>query len=442
MVKYTARRMRAVDIITRKRDGLALSKEEVSAFVRGVTDGSISDYQASALLMAILLRGMTAEETAWLTDAMVHSGIRVDLSSVPGVKVDKHSTGGVGDKTSLILAPLAAACGVPVPMMSGRGLGHTGGTLDKLEAIPGFRVNLSLDEMRVALAAVGCAMIGQTAQIAPADKKLYALRDVTGTVESIPLITASIMSKKIAEGIDALVLDVKAGSGAFMKTEADARRLAESLVTVGNASGVRTEALLTAMDAPLGRAVGNALEVVESIEVLKGGGPADLVELSVELTARTLVLGGIAGDLSEATRRVHDAIASGAGVEKLGQIIAQQGGDPRVIDDVGRLPKAPSRHLLRADRGGYLSRLDAELVGRASVVLGAGRDRVEDPVDPAVGVIVMTRPGDRVSPGDAMLELHYRDQKRLDDALVLASRAVVITEELPRQAPIILGEVR
>src|SRR5262247_4313149 len=267
-------RMRAVDIIARKRDGRALTQQEIGNFVTGVTAGTWPDYQASALLMAILLRGMSREETAWLTDAMVHSGVRVDLTGIPGVKVDKHSTGGVGDKSSLILAPLAAACGVSVPMMSGRGLGHTGGTLDKLESIPGFRVGLSLDEMRAALKAVGCAMIGQTSQIAPADKTLYALRDVTGTVESIPLISASIMSKKIAEGIDALVLDVKTGSGAFMKTERASRRLAESLVSIGNASGVKTEAVITRMDTPLGCAVGNALEVAECVEVLKGAGPA------------------------------------------------------------------------------------------------------------------------------------------------------------------------
>src|SRR3954467_51175 len=308
--------MRAVDIILSKRDGRSLTRDEIRFFVDGVTAGSLPDYQASALLMAIVLRGMTPEETAWLTDAMVHSGVRVDLRDIDGVKVDKHSTGGVGDKTSLILAPIAAACGVPVPMMSGRGLGHTGGTLDKLEAIPGFRVNLSLEQMKAALATVGCAMLGQTAQIAPADKKLYALRDVTGTVESIPLISASIMSKKIAEGIDALVLDVKTGSGGFMKTEADSRRLAEALGSIGNASGVKTEAVITAMDSPLGRAVGNALEVIECIDVLKGGGPADLLAVSVELTARMLVLGGIAPTKADAERRVLAAIRSGDGLER------------------------------------------------------------------------------------------------------------------------------
>src|SRR5437899_3229451 len=302
--------MRAVDVIAKKRDGGFLTRDEISYFVSGVTSGSLPDYQAAALLMAIVVRGMSAEETAWLTDAMVNSGVRVELAAVPGVKVDKPSTGGVGDKPSLVLAPLAAACGVPVPMMSGRGLGHTGGTLDKLESIPGFRVNLSLDEMKAALARVGCAMIGQTAQIAPADKKLYALRDVTGTVESIPLITASIMSKKIAEGIDALVLDVKTGKGAFMKTESQSRQLAESLVSIGNASGVKTEAIITTMDAPLGNAVGNALEVIECLEVLKGRGPADLVDVSVELTARMLVLGRVADDLADGEKQARDAIAS------------------------------------------------------------------------------------------------------------------------------------
>jgi pyrimidine-nucleoside phosphorylase len=433
--------MRAVDIIMKKRDGGALTREEIVFFVAGVTAGTFPDYQASALLMAILLRGMTVEETAWLTAAMVHSGVRVDLSDIPGVKVDKHSTGGVGDKTSLILAPLAAACGVPVPMMSGRGLGHTGGTLDKLEAIPGFRVNLSLEEMRAALARVGCALIGQTAQIAPADKKLYALRDVTGTVESIPLISASIMSKKIAEGIDALVLDVKTGSGAFMKTEADSRRLAESLVSIGKASGVDTEAVITAMDAPLGRAVGNALEVIECLDVLKGRGPADLIDVSVELAARMLLLGRVATDRADADRQVRGAIASGAGLERFRRIIETQGGDPRVVDDYTRLPSAPERHLVRAGSTGYVTRLDAELIGRASVVLGAGRDTVDDPVDHAVGIMVLAKPGDRVSSGDPVLELHVRDAVKRDRAADLASRAIAIGDRAPSPRPLILGAI-
>jgi pyrimidine-nucleoside phosphorylase len=441
-IRYTAGRMRAVDIILKKRDGGALSRDEIRFFVSGVTTGELPDYQASALLMAVLLRGMSADETAWLTDAMVHSGLRLDLSDIPGVKVDKHSTGGVGDKTSLVLAPLAAACGVPVPMMSGRGLGHTGGTLDKLESIPGFRVNLSLDEMRVALLRVGCVMIGQTAQIAPADRRLYALRDVTGTVESIPLISASIMSKKIAEGIDALVLDVKTGSGAFMKTESDSRRLAESLVAIGNASGVKSEAIITRMDSPLGCAVGNGLEVVECLEVLKGRGPTDLVDLSVELAARMLVLGGVAGNRSEAQQKVRGAIASGAGLERFRRIIEQQGGDPHVVDDYGRIAAAPERDVVRAPRQGFLAGLDAALVGRASVALGAGRDRVEDSIDHAAGITVVVKPGVELRAGDPVLELHYRDRARLGAAADLASRAIKIEDNQPIVEPLVVGEVR
>src|SRR5512137_630682 len=352
-------RMRAVDIIARKRDGGALTREEIGNFVTGVTDGTWPDYQASALLMAIVLRGMTPEETAWLTAAMVESGIKVDLSAIPGVKVDKHSTGGVGDKASLVLAPLAAACGVKVPMMSGRGLGHTGGTLDKLQSIAGFRVDLSLEEMIAALEKTGVAMLGQTKQIAPADKTLYALRDVTGTVESIPLITASIMSKKIAEGIDALVLDVKTGRGAFMKTVEDSRRLARSLVDTGNRSGVRTEALITAMDAPLGSAVGNAMEVVECVETLKGRGPKDLEELSVVLAARMVLAAGLAADEADADAAVRRALSSGAGVEKWRQIVEHQGGDPRTVDDYSLMPSVTARRMVTADRGGYLSVLHA-----------------------------------------------------------------------------------
>ena len=434
--------MRAVDVILKKRGGGVLSREEIRYFVDGATAGTVPDYQTAALLMAVVIRGMTAQETAWLTEAMVASGVRLDLGEVDGVKVDKHSTGGVGDKTSLILAPVAAACGVPVPMMSGRGLGHTGGTLDKLESIPGFRVDLSLPEMKRVLARTRCVMIGQTAEIAPADRRLYALRDVTGTVESIPLISASIMSKKIAEGIDALVLDVKTGSGAFMKTEDESRRLAESLVAIGNASGVKTEAIISAMDAPLGCAVGNALEVIESLEVLKGRGPADLVDVSIELAARMLVLGKVAGDLADADRRAREAIRTGAALERFRQIVEAQSGDPRVVDDYSRLPQAPHRNVVEAERRGYVTRLDAELIGRASNALGAGRDRVEDPVDPAVGISIRATVRDAVSPGDPLLELHYRDRARLQTALALASQAIAIGDDRPPRTPLIVGEVR
>jgi pyrimidine-nucleoside phosphorylase len=430
--------MRAVDVIRKKRDGLALDRAEIEAFVAGATSGAWPEYQTSALLMAVVLRGMTAEETAWLTAAMVYSGEKLDLSDIPGPKVDKHSTGGVGDKTSLILAPLAAACGAVVPMMSGRGLGHTGGTLDKLESIPGFRVGLSLPEFRAALRKVGCALIGQTAEIAPADKKLYALRDVTATVESIPLITASIMSKKIAEGIDSLVMDVKCGRGAFMKERGDARRLAESLVAIGRANGVRTEALLTAMDAPLGRAVGNALEVAECVETLKGRGPRDLEELSVGLAARMLRLGGVAASDAEAGAKVRAALDSGRGLEKLGQIIEQQGGDPRVIDDHSRLPAAPRRHVHAADRSGFVVHLDAELIGRATMVLGAGRNRVEESVHPAVGAVVHAKPGEAVRPGQPLLELHHHDAAKLEAALELVRGACVIADEPPPARPLVM----
>ena len=432
--------MRAVDVIARKRDGGQLSREEIQTAVRAVTDGTWPDYQVSALLMAIVLRGMSAEETANLTEAMVHSGVKVDLSHLPGLKVDKHSTGGVGDKTSLILAPLAAACGVVVPMMSGRALGHTGGTLDKLEAIPGFRTALLLGEFQRMLAEVGCSLIGQTAEIAPADKKLYALRDVTATVESIPLITASIMSKKIAEGIDALVLDVKAGRGAFMKNADDAKALAQSLVAVGNRSGVRTEALLTTMDAPLGRDVGNALEVIESIETLKGRGPRDLEDLSVRLAARMVVLAGQA-DSAKAEAMVRGAIASGAGLEVFRKVIAWQGGNPRVVDDYGLLPTAARRHAVNAPAGGYVAGVDAMRIARAAMSLGAGRDRVDDRIDPAVGVRLRVAPGDAIEAGQPLAELHYNDSARLFEAAKLAAEAFAITAEAPRVPPRIFGEV-
>jgi pyrimidine-nucleoside phosphorylase len=433
--------MRAVDLIRQKRDGATLDQAQIQAFVAGATDGSWPDYQVAALLMAIVLRGMSTRETAWLTDAMVRSGIRVSYPQVSGVPVDKHSTGGVGDKTSLILAPLAAACGAVVPMMSGRGLGHTGGTLDKLEAIPGFRTNLSLGELQRAVSTIGCALIGQTSEIAPADRTLYALRDVTGTVESIPLISASIMSKKIAEGIGGLVLDVKTGDGAFMKTQEDSRRLAESLVSIGRASGVRTEALITAMDVPLGRMIGNSLEVVESVRTLEGRGPEDLERLSVLLAARMLIAAGLERDEATAEARVRTALASGAGLEKFRQIVEHQGGDPRAIDDVSRLPSAPDREHVRAPRTGFVAGLHAELIGRAAVALGAGRARVEDVIDPGVGIEVVAPAGTRVAGGDVVLTVQHRAARGLAEALPLLERAVTISDAPPQLRPLVVDRI-
>ncbi len=433
--------MRAVDLIRRKRDGGVLDRADIDRFIAGVTDGSLPDYQAAAMLMAIVLRGMTAEETAALTDAMVRSGVRVTYPELSGTPVDKHSTGGVGDKTSLILAPLAAACGAYVPMMSGRGLGHTGGTLDKLESIPGFRTGLSLDELKRAMSTVGCALIGQTSEIAPADRKLYALRDVTATVESIPLICASIMSKKIAEGIGGLVLDVKTGAGAFMKTREDSRRLAESLVAIGRAASVRTEAVITAMDAPLGREVGNASEVRESIETLKGRGPADLEALSVLLAGRMLLAAGVAASEDEAVARIRGAIDSGAGVEKFREIVEHQGGDPRVIDDYGRLPQAPDRAAVTAPGDGFVAGLDAELVGRAAVALGAGRNKIDDVIDPGVGITVLLPPGAPVRAGDRIFEVQHRG-RGLEQAMSLLTQAVRLADAAPPAAPLVVDSVR
>jgi len=429
--------MRAVDVIRRKRDGDALEPEAIQAFVAAAASGAWPDYQLAALLMAIWLRGMSKEETAQLTRAMTDSGKRFNWSTIPGPKVDKHSTGGVGDKTSLILAPLAAACGVIVPMMSGRGLGHTGGTLDKLEAIPGFRVGLSEVELRTALERTGVGLIGQTSDVAPADKKLYSLRDVTATVESIPLITASILSKKLAEGIDALVMDVKVGRGAFMKSPADARALAASIVSVGNANGVKTEALITAMDHPLGRTIGNSLEIMECIETLRGNGPKDLETLSVVLAARMIRLGGLAKDDAEAERQVRQALASGAGLEKFRAIIEQQGGDPKVIDDLTRLPNVATRQIVKAERTGYVVDLDAEKLGVGAMLLGAGRERADDRVDHAVGVIILTPVGAHLKAGDAILEIHYRDAAKLAHALPMLLSGIQLAD-LPRaETPLI-----
>jgi pyrimidine-nucleoside phosphorylase len=433
--------MRAVDLIRQKRDGGVLDRAAIDAFVAGVTAGTLPDYQTSALLMAILLRGMTPDETAALTDAMVRSGVRVTYPGLPGTPVDKHSTGGVGDKASLVLAPLAAACGAYVPMMSGRGLGHTGGTLDKLEAIPGFRTGLSLDELKTAVATIGCALIGQTSEIAPADRKLYALRDVTSTVESIPLICASIMSKKIAEGIGGLVLDVKTGSGAFMKTPETSRALAEALVAIGRAAGVRTGALITRMDAPLGREVGNANEVVESIETLKGRGPADLEELSVLLAARMLMVAGVTRDDADAEARIRGAMASGAGVEKFTQIIEHQGGDPRVVDDYSRLPSAPDRAVVTAPRGGVVAGLEAERIGRAAVALGAGRGTLDDAIDHGVGITVAAHVGTEVRAGDPVLVIQHRGGRGLDAARALLEASVQIADAAPVRMPLVVEEI-
>jgi pyrimidine-nucleoside phosphorylase len=433
--------MRAVDIIRKKRDGEALTPLEIGEFVSGVTSHIWPDYQAAALLMAIWQRGMNATEIAWLTRAMVRSGQTLDLSDVPGPKVDKHSTGGVGDKTSLILAPLAASCLVIVPKMSGRGLGHTGGTLDKLESIPDFRVGLNLHEFRQALRDVGCALIGQTKEIAPADKILYALRDVTATVESIPLLTASIMSKKMAEGIEALVLDVKAGQGAFMKRREDARALAEALVATGRANGLRTEALITAMDAPLGRAVGNALEVKECIAVLSGGKAGDLESLSVALAARMVFVAGRATSLADANLKIYDALQSGRGLQKFQEIIAQQGGDPNVVDNPALLPRAPHQMLVRADRSGHVTAIDAEKVGRATMLLGAGRDKVDDAIDHAVGLVLEVKPGQQVRNGDPLAEVHYRGEDRLSAAMDLLRSAWTIADGPVQQPSLILETV-
>ncbi len=433
--------MRAVDVIRKKRDGQALTEAEIETFVQAATHRRWPDYQLSALLMAIVLRGMDERETAALTGAMVHSGARVDLSSIAGPKVDKHSTGGVGDKTSLILAPLAAACGVIVPMMSGRGLGHTGGTLDKLESIPGFRVGLALDELRSALDRVGCALIGQTREIAPADRVLYALRDVTATVESLPLIASSIMSKKIAEGIEALVMDVKCGRGAFLKTREEADRLAQTMVAIGRDQKVRVRALVTRMDVPLGQAVGNSLEVIESLEILKGRSQGDLANLSVLLAAHMVQLAGLATTLTEAEQKVWEALAKGRGLEKLRQIIINQGGDPAVIEDYSRLPRAPYRRTVDASRSGFAAGFDAEQVGRAAMLLGAGRDRAEEGVDHAVGAMVLVQPGDRVLAGQPLLELHYRDEDRLERALALLDNACPIFDEPPTPGSLVLGTI-
>jgi pyrimidine-nucleoside phosphorylase/thymidine phosphorylase len=407
--------------------------------VQGIATREVADYQWSALLMAILWRGMNAEETAALTDAMIRSGTILDLSRIARRKIDKHSTGGVGDKTSLILAPIAAAAGVAVPMVSGRGLGHTGGTLDKLESIPGFRVDLDLRRYQEVLAACGLVMIGQTAEIAPADKFLYALRDATATVESIPLIAASIMSKKLAEGIDGLVLDVKTGNGAFMERLDDARALAQAMCSIGQGLGKQMVALITRMDQPLGRAVGNAVEVAESLACLRGKGPDDLVSLSIELAAEMVVLGDRAGSLEEARALCRKSIADGSALAKFRLLVAEQGGDPRVIDDPALLPAPARRVAVKSREAGVVASLAARRVGHATMLLGAGRARMDSSVDHAVGVILHKKVGDEVQAGDLLCTLLVNDETRLQDAATLVLDAYKIGP-LPTVAPPLLIE--
>ena len=422
---------RAIDVIRKKRDGLELSGQDIAGLVNAYTRGEIPDYQVSAWLMAVVLRGMTRAETAALTDSMLRSGEVLDLSSLRARKVDKHSTGGVGDKTSLVLAPVAAAAGIAVPMISGRGLGHTGGTLDKLEAIPGFNVNLSVAEFRRVLEVCGCAMIGQTPEIAPADRKLYALRDVTGTVESPYLICASIMSKKLAEGIDALVLDVKTGSGAFMKSEKDAVFLAELMVETGERMGKQVVALITDMDQPLGNMIGNALEVVEVVEILHGRGPEDLRELCLHLAGWMLHLGGVSKTVAEGKQQSERLISSGKALEKFRQMVELQGGDARVIEEPKRLPQARQTVDIAGPKSGFVCAMQCEQIGTACVILGGGRERKEDAVDPAVGIVLHKKVGDRVAAGEPLATVYYNADARLDRARQMIAEACQIGDAAP-----------
>jgi pyrimidine-nucleoside phosphorylase len=423
--------IRAIDVIRKKRDGIELSRAEIESLVGGYTRGEIPDYQISAWLMAALLRGLSRAETAALTDSMLHSGEVLDLSEFSAAKIDKHSTGGVGDKTSLVLAPLAAAGGLIVPMISGRGLGHTGGTLDKLESIPGFNVQLSLARFREVLRACGCAMIGQTAEIAPADRKLYSLRDVTGTVESPYLICASIMSKKLAEGVDGLVLDVKTGSGAFMKTDEQAAFLAELMVETGERMGKKMVALITDMDQPLGLRVGNSLEVEEVLDVLLGQGHEDLRHLCMELAAWMFHLGGRTSTIAEGKTLADQLIGSGRALDKFREMVSLQGGDAGAIDDPKRLPRAKRAIDILSARSGYVSAIQSELVGTACVVLGGGREQKEDAVDPSVGIILHKKVCDQVSAREPLCTILYNSESRAAHARKLLEQGYQIAEEPP-----------
>ena len=418
--------MRAVDIITKKRDGRELTRDEIRFIVEGYTCGKVADYQMAAWLMAVYLRGMTRAETLALTEEMLHSGAVVDFSSLGRPRIDKHSTGGVGDKTSLVVAPIVAAAGVIVPMISGRALAHSGGTLDKLEAIPGFKTDLSLSEFRSTLEKVGAALIGQTAEIAPADRKVYALRDVTATVECHPLMAASIMSKKMAEGINGLVLDVKVGSGAFIKTEAEAIELARLMIDIARTMQKDAVALITDMNQPLGRAVGNSLEVMEAFETLRGRGPKDLNALCRELSAEMIVMGRAARDMEEGRHIYDEMIRSGAAAEKMREIIAAQGGDARAVDDYQLLPRACHEEVVRAPASGYVEAIDARAVGRAAMLLGAGRERIDAPVDLSVGLRVESRIGDHVASGSPIATLFFNDEANVEEAARVIEGAYTI----------------
>jgi pyrimidine-nucleoside phosphorylase len=424
------------ELIERKRDGHEHTAEEIELIVFGFARGEVPDYQMSAWLMAALLRGLSADETIAMTDAMVRTGDVVDLSAIPGIKVDKHSTGGVADTTTLVLAPLVAACGVPVAKMSGRGLGHTGGTLDKLESIPGFKIELSPEEFIAQVQHIGVAVIAQSPTIDPADKKIYALRDVTGTVPSIPLIVGSIISKKIAGGADAIVLDVKVGSGAFMKSEAEARQLAHELTAVGEALGRRVVCVMSDMDQPLGMAVGNALEVAEAIETLRGDGPAELTELCLAFGAKMLGLGGKAADEAEALRLLGGAIASGAALQRFREWVSAQGGDPRVADDLSLLPTSAQAREIRAMASGWVAHFDAEGVGRAAMLLGAGRARVGDTIDPGAGLVLAVRVGSRVEPGTLLCTMHAATDELLDAGEERFRRAVHLGDSAVKPPPL------
>jgi pyrimidine-nucleoside phosphorylase/thymidine phosphorylase len=433
--------MRTVDLIHRKRDGEELSPEEITFLVESYTRNEIPDYQMSAFLMATFFSGMTDREVSALTDSMVRSGGTLDLSAIPGVKVDKHSTGGVGDKTSLIAAPIAAAAGVVVPMISGRALGHTGGTLDKLEAIPGFRTNLTVEEFRDQLANHGLAFIGQSPEITPADGKLYSLRDATATIESIPLIASSIMSKKLAIGLDALILDVKVGSGAFMKRQVDARRLAQMMVGIGRRLDKRVQALITDMNQPLGYAIGNALEVMEVSQTLQNAGPTDLTRISLELAARMIFLGKIAATMDEAREVATSRLLDGSGYRKLKDVIQAQGGNPQVLDRFELLPNATGVREIASPRAGFVSGIDAEYIGQASAMIGAGRNTKEDSIDPAVGVILEVKVGSKIDAGAVLCRLYYTNDEHVEDAAQFVEDAFRISGNAPDERDLILEVV-